>query len=141
MEDNTPRWIIDLDTLLCKNSVWSKDLELEVVDTDTIFPLLIEFIEPLTNKPTSKLSKEPEKEDVTPEPSQQVQNVTQGGSVCNPKKEETPIADEHMAYNEQQALADYKKRLVGGLEELQFSYGSDGNSMLLDAIKLVEETD
>lgn len=28
------------------------------------------------------------KEDVTPEPSQQVQNVTQGGSVCNPKKEE-----------------------------------------------------
>lgn len=53
MEDNTPRWIIDLDTLLCKNSVWSKDLELEVVDTDTIFPLLIEFIEPLTNKPTS----------------------------------------------------------------------------------------
>lgn len=58
MEDNTPRWIIDLDTLLCKNSVWSKDLELEVVDTDTIFPLLIEFIEPLTNKPTSKLSKE-----------------------------------------------------------------------------------
>lgn len=42
----------------------------------------------LINKPTSKLSKEPEKEDVTPEPSQQVQNVTQGGSVCNPKKEE-----------------------------------------------------
>lgn len=58
MEDNTPRWVFDLDNLLCKHSVWSEDLKLEVVDMDAIFPLLIEFIEPLTNKPTSKLSKE-----------------------------------------------------------------------------------
>lgn len=33
------------------------------------------------------------KEDVTPEPSQQVQNVTQGDSLCNPKKEETPYEE------------------------------------------------
>ncbi|MDQ5914109.1 MAG: hypothetical protein QG623_728 [Patescibacteria group bacterium] len=57
MEDNTPRWVFDLDNLLCKHSVWSEDLKLEVVDMDAIFPLLREFIEPLTKKPTSKLTK------------------------------------------------------------------------------------
>lgn len=58
------------------------------------------------------------------------------------KQEDTPRQEPtFLTAREEFAVEAYKKRLVGGLEELQFSYGSDGNSMLLDAIKLVEETD
>lgn len=80
------------------------------------------------------------KEDVTPEPSQQVQNVTQGKSGCNPrereytqsdqehanryrpKKEETPFmingvpTDEYRKI-QQGAVEAYKKRIIEDIQE------------------------
>ena len=81
---------------------------------------------------------------VTPEPSQQVQNVTQSGSVCNPKKEEqSPLIQEltrNQAYAIEeaklQAVEAYKKRLVEKLVNTPINWLYVGT-----AIELVEEAD
>lgn len=97
------------------------------------------------------------KEDVTPEPSQQVQNVTQGKSGCNPrereytqsdqehanryrpKKEETPIVTIEKLL--ESGIADYKKRLVERLEKVS-DIEDDYRGVGLDyAIQLVEEVE
>lgn len=80
------------------------------------------------------------KEDVTPEPSQQVQNVTQGKSGCNPEREEMP--DQlYMQPSPELAVEAYKKRLVKKLEKVS-DMEDDYRGVGLDyAIQLVEETE
>lgn len=109
----------------------------------------------------------PEKEDVTPEPSQQVQDVTQGDSLCNPKKEETPILSRNIQVHgiegknyvlmgdvikirsdaEALAVEEYKKRILDTLWEShkRENYNLYSQQIfaagIARAIKLVEETE
>lgn len=97
------------------------------------------------------------KEDVTPEPSQQVQNVTQGKSGCNPrereytqsdqehanryrpKKEETPIVTIEKLL--ESGIADYKKRLVERLKDGSFEDEHGDLIYLVTAIEIVKEVE
>lgn len=92
-----------------------------------------------------------DKEDVTLEPSQQVQNVTQGKPGCNPaakKEEQSPLIQElirNQAYAIEeaklQAVEAYKKRLVDRLKDASFDDEHGYLIYLATAIEVVEETE
>lgn len=112
---------------------------------------LNEVIDELNELAVCKVDKKPapwppesaKKEDVTPEPSQQVQNVTQGKPGCNPKKEETPGPPDDRTLSkeevEQLAVEAYKNRLVERLRAEQRANPSNEWAYGL-VIRDIEET-